>query len=152
MQALLQIIIFVGLIFVGYLAGRTNENRHYKKIRAEEIRFQNLPVFPTAPSEVMEKAQGGVLVTGNVVIAMDYFKRIAGALRKLFGGRIQVYETLLDRARREAILRMKKHAVQARGKVIVNMRLETSTIGTTQRNKNSGSIEVLAYGTALWWP
>ncbi|MFT6733724.1 MAG: hypothetical protein ACJAS9_001914 [Polaribacter sp.] len=39
---------------------------------------------------------------------MDYFKRFLAGLRNIFGGRVVTYESLVDRARREAILRMKE--------------------------------------------
>ncbi|MCI5128213.1 MAG: hypothetical protein D3907_06860, partial [Candidatus Electrothrix sp. AUS3] len=33
-----------------------------------------------------------------------YFKRIVAGLRNIFGGNVQSYETLVDRARREAVI------------------------------------------------
>jgi uncharacterized protein YbjQ (UPF0145 family) len=47
-------------------------------------------------------------VSGSVVVSVDYFKRFLAGLRTLVGGRVTSYETLLDRARREAILRCKE--------------------------------------------
>ena len=44
-----------------------------------------------------------VLVAGSVVISEDYFKRIVSSLQSLFGGRLRSYESLVDRARREAV-------------------------------------------------
>lgn len=64
----------------------------------------------------------------------------------LFGGNVTVYETLIDRARREAILRMKSNASNA--SEIINIRIETSSI--SKNAKSIGSIEVLAYGTAIY--
>jgi len=49
-------------------------------------------------------------VSGNVVIAMDYFKKIIANLKSLVGGSLDSYETMLERARREAIVRMLKQA------------------------------------------
>jgi uncharacterized protein YbjQ (UPF0145 family) len=58
------------------------------------------------------------------------------------------YETLIDRGRREAILRMKEQTPDA--DIIINTRIETSVIGATANQKNAvGSIEVFAYGTAI---
>jgi uncharacterized protein YbjQ (UPF0145 family) len=59
------------------------------------------------------------------------------------------YETLIDRARREAILRMKEQARSA--DAIVNFRIETSSIskGGRRRGKTVGTVEALAYGTAI---
>ena len=52
-----------------------------------------------------------------------------------------------DRARREAMLRMKEMAGNAT--VIVNVRIETSTIGRKANKKGVGCLEAIAYGTAL---
>jgi uncharacterized protein YbjQ (UPF0145 family) len=87
------------------------------------------------------------LVQGSAVISLDYFKRIMAALRNLVGGRVGSYETLVDRARREATLRMKESAGDA--DIIVNIRIETSTIGQSDQSRAIGSIEAMAYGTAL---
>ena len=88
------------------------------------------------------------LVAGNVVISVDYFKRFVAGLRSLVGGRVIVYETLLDRARREAILRMKEEAKRHGARLVFNVKLETASISKGRKN-TIGSVEVLAYGTAL---
>jgi uncharacterized protein YbjQ (UPF0145 family) len=84
-----------------------------------------------------------------VVVSLDYFKRFLAGLRQIFGGRVRSYESLVDRGRREAILRMKDQARSA--DIIVNLRLETSIVGSTTRSgkRRIGCIEVLAYGTAV---
>ena len=63
-----------------------------------------------------------------MVVSLDYFKRFAAALRIIFGGRIKAFEPLMDRGRREAILRMKQDAVAAGYDAIINVRLATSRI------------------------
>ena len=90
------------------------------------------------------------LVTGSVVISVDYFKRIIAGLRSLVGGRVKTYEPLMDRARREALLRMIEDA-QARGyDAVVNVRLETSRLANSRRDgKGIAGIEMLAFGTAI---
>ena len=90
------------------------------------------------------------LVSGNVVISIDYYKKALSWFRGIFGGRLRSYETLLERARREAILRMKAACQMAGGKVIVNVRIETASINRYSQNRSSvGSVEVVAYGTAI---
>tara|TARA_B100001105_G_C22118560_1_gene326510 strand:+ start:295 stop:525 length:231 start_codon:yes stop_codon:yes gene_type:complete len=69
-------------------------------------------------------------------------------LRNIFGGRVGAYESLLDRARREAVLRMQDEACQLGAETIYNVKYETSRIGENAA-KGLGSVEVLAYGTAL---
>ena len=54
----------------------------------------------------------------------------------------------LDRARREAILRMKEHTKSQGSSMIFNVKIETASI-SKGRKDTIGSIEVFAYGTAL---
>ncbi|MGB5561182.1 MAG: YbjQ family protein, partial [Sedimenticolaceae bacterium] len=91
------------------------------------------------------------LVTGSTVISVDYFKRFLAALRSLFGGRIIAYESLLDRARRESLLRMKQQAAALGASMVFNVKYETASI-SKGRGNSIGSVEVLAYGTALIAP
>jgi uncharacterized protein YbjQ (UPF0145 family) len=67
------------------------------------------------------------LVLGSVVIGGDFFKQVVASLASLFGMRISVAEAMLDRARREAVLRMKEKAVGA--DAILNVRVEGLKIG-----------------------
>jgi uncharacterized protein YbjQ (UPF0145 family) len=91
------------------------------------------------------------LVSGNVVISVDYFKTIVAGLRNLVGGNISAYESLLDRARREAILRMQQQAAELDARAVINMKFETSRI-SGNAGSAVGAVEVLAYGTALVAP
>ncbi|CAM5220825.1 hypothetical protein ALON55S_03865 [Alishewanella longhuensis] len=95
----------------------------------------------------MQQIDKAELVCGSVVISIDYFKRLLAMLRSIVGGPVASYETLLDRARREALLRMKE---QCTGAVqIINIRVETSSIHNAAGN-GIGSVELLAYGTAIY--
>jgi uncharacterized protein YbjQ (UPF0145 family) len=146
----LNLIIFVVLVGVGYFAGSAAERRHYDSIirrEKETIGFQVV----TAEAHFAEgRVRESFMVSGSVVISIDYFKRLLGNLRNLFGGRVQAYESLLDRARREAILRMKEEATSRGGAMITNLRMETSTLtGAANQRGQIGSVEVVAYGTAV---
>jgi uncharacterized protein YbjQ (UPF0145 family) len=84
------------------------------------------------------------------VVSVDYFKRFLAQLRGLVGGRVRAYESLLDRARREAVLRMKEEAAQRGFDAVINVRLESTNIAAPLRNdKGTAGVEVLAFGTAL---
>jgi uncharacterized protein YbjQ (UPF0145 family) len=83
-----------------------------------------------------------------VVISVDYFKKFVAGLRSIIGGRIASYESLVDRARREAILRMKQEAKKLNADYVFNIKMETSSI-SKGREDSIGSVEVLAYGTAV---
>ncbi len=138
------------LLLLGYFFGSAIEKAHYKRIRSRERKVRKFPVctFRKIPDAWdMEHAE---LVRGSVVISVDYFKRFLANLRGLVGGRVRSYETLLDRARREALLRMKEVAIENGCDAIMNVRIETSRLaGTGRKGKGIGGIEILAFGTGL---
>ncbi len=144
----MELIVLLSLLALGYIFGRLAESRHYKSIIAQEKVLNCLPAvasrFPPA-----DKGYTATLVSGSVVISVDYFKRFIAGLRNLVGGPVTSYESLLDRARREAILRMKKQARELGAELVFNVKLETSRLYQGRRKNSIGSVEVLAYGTAL---
>lgn len=146
----LNIIIFLALLMGGYIIGSIAEKRHYKSIFKREKETLKMQIVTAEPKLPEEKIKEVFLVSGNVVISIDYFKRLLAQLRNIFGGRVKSYESLVDRARREAILRMKEQARAKGAKAVVNFRLETSAIGQSANNKKTvGSVEAIAYGTAV---
>jgi uncharacterized protein YbjQ (UPF0145 family) len=142
-----DLIIFLALLATGYTVGRIAERRHYRSILAREKEMANVMVFTNRfPPLTQEASQA--LVTGSVVISEDYFKRVVSGLQSLLGGRLRAYESLLDRARREAVLRMKQEARDKGARMIINVKFQTFSI--PGRNPRSfGAVEVMAYGTAL---
>ena len=145
-----SISIFLILLTLGFVFGKLAESRHYRSIQAREESLVRLPATsckkPIGNRASIGQAQ---LVYGHVVISVDYFKQMLAGLRNLFGGTIQAYETLLDRARREAVLRMKESCPTA--DEILNLRIETSSISKGGSGDRIGSVEVLAYGTAIYF-
>ena len=104
--------------------------------------------FDTMPADW--QAESSDMVAGSVVISLDYFKRVIAGLRGLVGGRITTYEPLLERARREAILRMIEDARSNGFDAIFNVRLETSRLANSTGNgKGTAGVEMLAFGTAV---
>jgi len=137
------------LLVVAYFTGAAFERRHYASIRKRELRWRSLPAITfrsVPPGWTVTECS---LITGSVVISVDYFKRFLSGLRMLFGGRVKVYETLLDRARREALLRLKEDAVERGYHAVVNVRLETCRIANARNSERTAGLEVLAFGTGL---
>ena len=141
----------IGLIIIlasTYLIGtKVIEKNHYKSILEREKKFLFLPAVNSKnvidQTQIIEKVE---MVYGSVVISIDFFKKFLGGIINLFGGEMTSYETVIDRARREAILRMKESSPDS--DIIINTRIETSSIGQSIK-KNAGSSEVIAYGTAI---
>ncbi|MCO4794356.1 MAG: heavy metal-binding domain-containing protein [Bacteriovoracaceae bacterium] len=143
-----QLIIAGVLLIVGYGFGNYLETRHYKYIRLREKRLINKPSvnLRSAPLENKEVISSELAI-GSTVVSVDYFKRFLAGLRLVFGGRLTSYESLLDRARREALLRMKESVKNA--DIYLNVRIETSSISKGRNEKSVGSIEAVAYSTAV---
>ena len=150
MDLLIQLAFTLALLVVTYFLGSYLERRHYRTIRSRERRWARLPAvnFRSVPKgwEVLESD----LLTANVVISVDYFKRFLAGLRMIVGGRVKSYESLLDRARREALLRLKAEALERNYHAIVNVRLETARMANGRNNgEGTAGVEVLAFGTGL---
>jgi len=141
-----DILFFLFLIMIGYIFGTIIEKRHFKSLAEREEAILSLPAIALKKPLNAENITATKLVDGSVVISIDFFKKFVAGLINFFGGNITVYETLIDRARREAILRMKESAKDA--SEIINIKIETSSI--TKNTKGVGAIEVLAYGTAIY--
>ncbi len=142
------LILVAVLTAIGFVTGKIAEKRHYASIQKREKETLKLPVTNTRkPLGTVSGAVKMELVTGSVVISVDYFKMMLASLQNIFGGRVSAYESLLDRARREAILRMKEQ--RPRALQIFNVRVETTSISKSARKGAVGSVEVLAFGTAL---
>lgn len=135
-------------VALGYFFGRAAESRHYRSILQREKALVNLPATSLRTPLTSGPVARSELVTGSVVISIDHFKKAAAALRTLVGGPVKSHESLLDRAKREAVLRLKESCVGA--DEIVNVRMETMSIAGNQPNQVTG-VEVLAYGTAIYY-
>lgn len=133
------------LLAVGYFAGRTLEMRHYASIRQRERELQSVLALNTRYVPEGVDALGSTVVSGSVVVSSDYFKTFVAGFRTLFGGRFRGFETLLERARREALIRMKLEAQKAGSSLVIGVRFHTTKVTGSQ----TPSVEVLAFGTAL---
>jgi len=141
---LFQAGLVAALLILGYFFGTVAEKRHYKRIFLREAQSVVLPVIASRyPPEDRQYAQH--LVTGNVVVASDYFKSFLAGLFNIFGGRVTPYESMLDRARRESVLRMKAQAINLGASHVFNIKFDTTRIATGRL----AAMEVLAYGTAM---
>jgi len=136
---------FILLFAAGWFFGSRHERQHLAQLSIAEQELSHIMVS-SERFYVPKLAANteGELVLGSVVIAQDYFKMIIARVLSIFGKNLTTYETLLDRARREAIVRMRTEA-QAKGyNYIYGLRLEVSNI-----NQLGSMVEAIAYGTAV---
>lgn len=143
---MIALYIFLGLLAVGFFAGRANEASHFRALAAREAELAHITISNKKNTD--QVFNGSEFVSGSVVISVDYYKRLVANLRALVGGALPSYETLLERARREAILRMKAQAQAAGSDYIANIKLQSASVYKNARS-GVGSLEFYAYGTAL---
>lgn len=144
-QMLINYAPFILLFAAGWFFGSRHERQHLAQLSVAEQELSHIMVSSErfyVPKLVANTE--GELVLGSVVIAQDYFKMIIARLLSIFGKNLTTYETLLDRARREALVRMRTEA-QAKGyNHIYGLRLEVSNI-----NQLGSMVEAIAYGTVV---
>lgn len=133
------------LLALGLVVGNWMERRHYASILKREEELHSILLI--ASRRPPDSFDGQQLVQGSVVVSSDYFRRMLAGFRNIFGGSVRSYETLLDRGRREAILRMKEQAAAQGANAIFNVKIETAAL-SSGREGVAGTIEVLAVGTA----
>ena len=150
MDGIIEIVLFLVLLAIGVFAGRANERKHYRELATAEEALRDITVSNRGSLGEAGTFSRGTLVVGSVVIAEDFFKRVAASLKSLVGGNLRAYETLLERGRREAIVRMKQEARRLGATHVVNVRLETASLSEDWSGRQPMfSAEFIAYGTAL---
>ncbi len=143
----MEIIVILILVILWYFFGKMNEKKHYTYIYQKEEELKDILILDEESLEffTIEKSE---LVSGSVVISLDYFKRFIFGFINIFWGRVTVFEPLLDRARREALIRAKQKCKDAGCNAIAQLRIETSSISKWTKG-SVWSVEVYAYWTAL---
>lgn len=139
-EFLIKSLVWLVLVAIGWYFGTRAECGHLKSLIIDEQKYQHIQVS----SERFYEPKGvneSILVVGSVVIAQDKFKQAVAAILSLFGKNLTVYETLLDRARREAVLRAKRQANDAGCHALYGLRFEMTEV--------QGGVEILAYGVAV---
>ena len=144
-QMLINYAPFILLFAAGWFFGSRHERQHLAQLSIAEQELSHIMVSSErfyVPKIAADTE--GQLVMGSVVIAQDYFKMVIARVLSIFGKNLTTYETLLDRARREAAVRMRSQA-QAKGyNHIYGVRFEVSNI-----NQLGSMVEAIAYGTAV---
>jgi uncharacterized protein YbjQ (UPF0145 family) len=133
-----------GVGMMGWMLASWFERRHLLSISARELPLQYIRVNTSKNLPDCEP-EGCTLLIGSVVVAHDYFRTLIIVIRRFIGGNIKPYERLVQRGRREALVRLKEEA-QLRGiDQVINIRFGTSTVS----GRFLHAIEMVAYGTGI---
>jgi len=142
------LIVTLVLLAAGYCVGRAREAAHLRALTQREERTSAVTAVTFVPAGWAVESSN--IVLGSVVVSLDYYKRLVASLKGLVGGQLKSYEPLMERARREAVLRMKEQAITQGFSAVVNVRLETSRLASSHSGgEGTSGVEVLAFGTAV---
>ena len=148
--------LYVGLpaavLFVGWLAGHLSETKHERSLAAREEALKDVETTDLRNPLGFAGAEGPCsLVSGEAVVASDTFKTWVFGLKNIVGGESKTFTRLFDRARREALLRMKERARELGCNAVCNVRFDSADIGGNAagaKKKGSNMAVALVSGTA----
>jgi len=138
---MIDLIIIMIALLVTYITGTISERRHLGRLKTSEEALLSSPFVTdsfTAKNADIERTE---FISAGCVIAADRFKNFLAGLRNIFGGSVSSYESLTERARRQAIVTMREQAKDA--DMVVKARIQLCELG-------KGRVEAIAYGTAIY--
>ncbi|HEY8121509.1 MAG TPA: heavy metal-binding domain-containing protein [Myxococcota bacterium] len=145
-----QLVVTAFLLVLGFVSGKTIEHFHYQDLAKRERRQRRLPALTTTRIPADWRVEDAMLLTGTVVVSLDYWKRFAAGIRQIFGGNVRSFESLFERARREALLRLKEAAAAKGCDIVIGVRLESAELANQGANgKGTAGVELIAIGTGL---
>lgn len=97
---------------------------------------------PTLEGQPIQHYLG--VVTGEVIVGANIFRDLFASITDIVGGRSGKYESVLQRAREEAIGEMKVKAAEIGGNAVVGVDLDYEVLG-----QNGSMLMVSVSGTAV---
>ena len=134
---------------LGLFAGGYTERRHLRNLTEREAAngdflVSQLKCFPQA----VAGSTPPMFLSGEAVIATDYLKSFLSGLRKIFGGELRGYQSLLSRARREALQRVVEQARDRGYNAVCNVRYESADVGGNSKARKVAMVAIMATATA----
>ena len=148
--------LYVGLpavvLFVGWFVGHLSETKHERSLAEREEALKDVETTDMRNPPGFAGAEGPCsLVSGEAVVASDTFKSWVFGFKNIVGGESKTFTRLFDRARREALLRMKERARELGCNAVCNVRFDSADIGGNAagaKKKDSNMAVALVSGTA----
>jgi uncharacterized protein YbjQ (UPF0145 family) len=148
--------LFIGLAFtlfflgIGLFVGGAIERRHFRNLDEREagnagFLITQVKSYPGA----VAGPNAPTMLCGEAVISSDYLKTFLAGVRKIFGGEMKSYQSLLIRARREALQRVVEEARSMGYNAVCNVRYSSTDISGASKRKNKAvMVTILASATA----
>ena len=154
----ITLVFYVGLpllIFgIGWFVGHISEKSHERSLAKREEELKDIEVNDMrCPPGFSESDGTCALVSGEAGVSSDLFKSWLFGLRNISGGESKTFTRLFNRARREALLRMKARARELGCNAICNMRFDSADIGgnTVAANRKRGMNMAVALVSGTAW-
>ena len=85
---MIELAIFLVLLISGFVFGRLAERRHFKSILRREKETLAVPVMTVKSVPAGLTRCKTFLVSGNIVVSIDFFKKFLSGLKAMIGGAI----------------------------------------------------------------
>jgi len=142
------IIIPLAIFVIPMISGQIIERKHVKELVAREAEIRKKVVVHNRRRPIMTRPARMTLVAGEVCIGADRFKTWLAGFRQLVGGRMKSLSPVVERARREALLRALESAAKQGYTEVGNIRYSTANLKWNAPKQKELLISVMVYGTA----
>ena len=146
---LLNFAVPLALLFATWLTYHSVTSSRRKYLENRENYFRGRIIQTNLKTLPGWKCSYPVMVSGSAVIANNYFISFIAGFKHLFGGELKGYTAMCSDARRLAVIRMLEETEALGANMVLNIRFETATITSANNQKQSGGVELIAYGTAV---
>ena len=85
----------------------------------------------------------------NISVGTSWWQTMIGRLHTIIGGNITMFDRVLYYGRKEALQRLREQALHQGWDNVVNVRLETARIVSSNNSDKGSAYEILAYGTGI---
>lgn len=157
-ETIFTLVFYVGIpaiaLFVGWLAGHLAETKHERSLSEREKALKDIETTDMRNPPGFANAEGPcALVSGEAVVASDTFKSWLFGFKNILGGESKTFTRLFERARREALVRMKTRARELGCNAVCNVRYDSADIGgnaASGNKKNSSNMAVALVSGTAW--
>lgn len=145
LPALISLLVFV----IPMITGTIIEKKHLEDLDRREAAIKSKVFFHCRKRPVMMAPKRVGMVSGSVTIGVDTFKTWLAKWRQVFGGKMGSLLPVLERARREALLRALEQAHKEGFTEVGNIRMSWIDIGKFDPKQKTLMTSVVVYGTAF---
>ncbi len=148
-RLIFEVLQFIVGMVIGLVWGRRAERRHFESLRRREAEHAGV-LFTDAKRYYgkVDMSRGGKMVVAETVVASDYLKSFLARLRNIFGGEVRSFELMMQRARREALMKLAEQAAAEGYNALCNVRIQFADVGGGTQGRAVPFAPILAYATA----